>query len=757
MIVSVFARLPNTAPLGPDIAFSGVSKARCGPQWDSCGSSHGAGVSEVAMFDQPQQQAPDASTRVFGRLAPIAQIDFAAVAAVIRRQARFIALVTAGALLAMAAFVLLVTSQYTATTEILINPTELQAVDKSLTSNVQLSDANIVQVESQVRVLTSDSVLRRVVASQQLDIDPEFAGVRSGFRDVLRAVLDTLGVSLATNNTDHALEALNELRRRVGVRRAERTYVVDVSVVTREAEKSVRIANAIAKAYLAEQAAASSEAARRVSDSISGRLNELKTRVREAEERVEQFKARNNMLDSQGQPVNERQLTELNTLLVQARARTAEAQSRYELVRGLQQNGTDVGAVPEAIQSQTVTALRSQYAVALQQESEQRAKLGDRHPSLYEIHQQVETLRRLIRDEIARVAVALRNDYERAKSNEESLDRSLDALKRTAVSAREQLVPLRELEREVQTSRAVYESFLTRARETGEQERIDTKNIRVISPADVPMRRSWPPRNALLFLGALFCGLGAGTGLAFLRDARSAARRHDAALPAPAAAAPSDELPLLAVLPPHKRARALEVLGQPQSRFASEIRALEKVLRQTSPRRLLILGVKDDDAAAAVALNLAAVAATARRVLVVDADPSRRALARLLLFAPAGGLIDARTDQGSVKTVIKRDERSRIDIVPLSARSRRDAPQPEEVKAAFDAATGYDLTIVAASGRNGALPALAGAVDKIALVLDAGGVQGDDAGVLALLDGSEDKLAGIVVANAGARAQPTAA
>ena len=40
---------------------------------------------------------------------------------------------------------------------------------------------------------------------------------------------------------------------------------------------------------------------------------------------------------------------------------------------------------------------------------------------------------------------------------------------------------LRELERDVVASRAVYESFLVRARETGEQERLDTKNIRVIS------------------------------------------------------------------------------------------------------------------------------------------------------------------------------------------------------------------------------------------------------------------------------------
>ena len=71
------------------------------------------------MFDQPQLQAATAPPSSFDRLAPIAQIDFAKLAAIVRRQAKFIAVVTAGALLLMLGFVLLATPQYTAVTEIL--------------------------------------------------------------------------------------------------------------------------------------------------------------------------------------------------------------------------------------------------------------------------------------------------------------------------------------------------------------------------------------------------------------------------------------------------------------------------------------------------------------------------------------------------------------------------------------------------------------------------------------------------------------
>src|SRR5262249_54042134 len=151
--------------------------------------------------------------------------------------------------------------------------------------------------------------------------------------------------------------------------------------------------------------------------------------------------------------------------------------------------------------------------------AEMTMRLGARHPAVAEIDAQAQGLRRLINEEVNRIAQASRNEYESARSSEESLTTSLDALKRSAMTTNAALVALRELERDVQASRAVYESFLVRSRETGEQERLDTRNVRVISAADLPLRRSWPPGNLLLALCALVIGLAAGLGIALWREA----------------------------------------------------------------------------------------------------------------------------------------------------------------------------------------------------------------------------------------------
>ena len=90
-----------------------------------------------------------------------------------------ILLTTAASLLLAVLFVVAVPHRYTAVTQIFIDPTDLRAVGNDLTQANQANDAAVLQVESQVRVLTSDNVLRRVVAAESLDRDPEFVSSAS--------------------------------------------------------------------------------------------------------------------------------------------------------------------------------------------------------------------------------------------------------------------------------------------------------------------------------------------------------------------------------------------------------------------------------------------------------------------------------------------------------------------------------------------------------------------------------------------------
>jgi uncharacterized protein involved in exopolysaccharide biosynthesis/Mrp family chromosome partitioning ATPase len=677
------------------------------------------------MFEAPRQmQSATAGTAnvPVGFTHP-GEIDFQKIWAMLWDGKATILWTTAAFLVAAMLFVLIVPHRYTAITQILIDPTDLRAVSNELNASQANNEVAVLQVESQVRVLMSDSVLRRVVKSEMLDRDPEFVNQWAGY------------------GNDAPTAALNALKHVIYVKRAERTYVVDVGVTLHEAAKAARIANAIAQAYLTEQTDVRSNAARQVSQSLSSRLNELKERVRQAEDRVETFKARNNILGVNGQLVNEQQLSEVNNQLGVARARTAAAKARFDQVQQVQLSKDEIGAFPEAVQSQTITALRSQYAEVMRREAEQMTSLGERHPAVIEIQAEAVRLKRMIDEEVHRIALSARSEYESARANEDALATRSEKLKSTAVTTNEAMVPLRELEREVLASRAVYEAFLVRARETGEQERVDTKNIRVISRAELPLRRSFPPSGMLIALGALLFGVAAGSGMVIMREL------YDVRLPQtagvgvnvtdlghkviqalrqfwPSVAVPSASIPVLAILPNVDVSFGLDAAEDSKSRFAIELRKVYDALRagpQTGGNpSVLVVACDDQDDTVSVALTLAAVAAATQRVLLIDADFERRTLSAIDADRNQAGLVDVAVGRRELADIIVRDQETNINLVSfVSPSSRRDRRISEaDVRQAFNQTKRFDMVIVAAVDltRNPSTNFFAGLVDHIVLV-----------------------------------------
>jgi succinoglycan biosynthesis transport protein ExoP len=650
-----------------------------------------------------------------------------------------------------AAFVLLVPHKYTATTQILIDPMDLRGAQSDISPTIPQSDAAVLQVESQARVIASDNVLRRVVASEGLDHDPEF---------MRGAMAQQYG----------ALAALNELQKHVQVKRSERTYVVDVSVTSEDPAKAARLANAIAQTYLTEQTEVRSNAARQISQALTGRLKELQTRVRDAEQKVEAYKASHNIVGANGELVNEQQLTSLNAQLSASRARTSEAKARLDQVESVLHSKTPIGAFPEAVQSQTISMLRSQYAEIMRRDAEQKSSLGERHPAVIEIEAQGARLQKLIEDEVNRIAASDRAEYERAKADEDMLSRQVDGLKNTAVSTNESLVGLRELERDVQASRTVYESFLVRSRETGEQEQVDTKNIRIISKADRPIYRSSPPPSLVLGLAAMLLGFASGVGIVIMQGAAEDATPRPAKTPARTPAnfgrlgafakklwetpEPPPAISVLATLPNVDIAFGLDAVEDPHSRFAREIQKVYEAVRASHKKRgnpsVLVVTADDEDDTASVALMLAAAAAATQRVLLIDTDLKRRTLSAIDADEGEAGLVDVAVGRLELSDVIVRDRDTNVNLLPfVSPNSRRDRRISDaDIKEAFDKTKRFDMVIVAAVdvARDPSARFFAGLVDHIVLVARAD-ERGDDAIELfvARLGNDAQKILGAVL------------
>ncbi|AZO05646.1 MULTISPECIES: GumC family protein [unclassified Mesorhizobium] len=415
--------------------------------------------------------------------------------------------------------------KYEATTDVIVDPRDLKLTDRDLTQNVIASDATLAIVENQVRILTSGTVLNKVVTDLNLTNDPEFNGQGSGgfgLMSTLRSILSRQDAGAADEARKRSL-AVGKLYDSLDVERGGKTFVVSVSATTQNAEKSALIANTMVKAFKQISSEIQSSTAGRANDELTARLDELRKGVETAERAVEDFRATHDLVDAQGHLISDDQMLKLNEQLSVARARTLELNARAASARSLNVNSVLSGTLPEEINSNMMSELRSQYAALKQEADRAEVKLGPRHPEIEALNAQLAGARERISAELQRIASSLQVDLKRSVQLEQDLSSRLAQAKVQSGDVNNNLVSLRELEREAAAKRSVYEQFLLRAKETGEQKDINTANISVISEAYAPLQAKGPSR-AVMALAGLFAGLFAGIGLGGLRGVYASLR-----------------------------------------------------------------------------------------------------------------------------------------------------------------------------------------------------------------------------------------
>ena len=401
--------------------------------------------------------------------------------------------------------------RYTAYTDIVVNPSNLNVVNDGVFSPNQQRDTQILEVESKLRTVTSRNVLARVVDELKLDEDPEFISPPPLAR--LKAFF-----SPKPEDGDNKVGALRSLGERVAAERDPRSFVVTLAVWTNDPDKSVTVSKAMVKAFESELFQTTSDSSLRIVDDLKKRLEEMRQNVTVAEKRVADFRRENGLQENNGQLVSNLASGELNAQVLAAQQRVIQEESRLKQMQAaIAQNRTQSDAI---FDSQTMNTIRAQYSTLQQQIGAMTLTYGSRHPRLATAGAERDMLERGIADEAQRILLAAKTNVAEARS-------SLDALRLKAVAERanvftdnEAQVRLRDLERDANSAAAIYETYLNRSRQIAEQQTIDSTNVRVISQPVAPNSRSWPP-GKLIFLiaggvGGLFLGLGIAIALGLL-------------------------------------------------------------------------------------------------------------------------------------------------------------------------------------------------------------------------------------------------
>jgi succinoglycan biosynthesis transport protein ExoP len=589
--------------------------------------------------------------------------------------------VAAGVVALTLLILLTIPPRYTATTHVFLQPRKEKILGgEQFLSELNLENSN---VDSQLSVIESINLLRRVVEKEKLFEDPEFKtdqGILSFLSDLLKSA-DEEKTQLKNEDsiTPVTLRAIKNLREALAVERVKKTYVLSISVTSKDRAKAVRLANAVADAFVTDQVEARYEAARHASKWLSERIEELRQQVRKSEEDVAKFRRENNLVSTSSEgktTITEQQLSDLNEKLIIARADVAERQAKYEQAKKVLEQGGNTEGIPDVVRSEVIAKLREQQAEVARKEADLAAHYGARNPILINARAERRNIDRSIAAEVQRILLNLKNDYEVADAREKSLEASLDeATGKTGIDNNVG-VRLRELERTNAANKLIFENFLSRAKLTQEQTGLEEREARVISPATRPTKPSFPRIGLSLALAGafgIFLGIGAGVALDRLSPGYIAAREIEDKLGYAVLAS----VPLLtdkelrfekAIVDP-----ATYLEKKPLSRYAEAVRAIRVGVAIADvdhpPKVVLVTSSVATEGKSTLIRSLAMSSAkSGQRVLLIDADLRHPSTSNFFGVEAASGLVEILAGEVRLEDVVS--QQKGFALIPAGRKSQ---------------------------------------------------------------------------------------
>jgi succinoglycan biosynthesis transport protein ExoP len=590
-------------------------------------------------------------------------LDFGRLWLIIRRRIQLIGAIVVAVSIATVAALAIIPPRYSSTAVVLVDPRQPRVTSSESVLSGIGSDA--AAVESQVDLISSSALAARVIKRLGLTDDPEFNSPSTTQRLSQLFGFDSSDPDTQFNWIVRHFQEKREVHRR-GL-----TYIIEITFTSAVPAKAARIANAMAQMYQDDQRAAKFDATEKASAWLNDRIEELRTRVRESETAVANYKADNHLVDTAaGITLVQRQIETLNQQLILARASTAEARARIDQVEQITSRSGNAAGLNEALQSPVIANLRSQYAEVARTEAELASALGSQHPTLQRVRAQLADLRRQIDGEIVRILAGVRNEYEVAQSREASLEGDLARLKEQAARFDRADVRLRELQREAQANRTLFDQFLARSKETTEQQSLQIPDARIVAPALAPVRPN-RPGTPLLLLVALAVSLMLGVGVALVLEHLDRSYRTVAEVEHRLSMACLGLVPLADA---GGRSLGSAVLDAPSSAFTEGMHSVRQRVRGANRHQpgevLALVSAVPGEGKSTIAANLAhACAKAGLRTLLVDAD-LRHASVSAAYPSAVAGLVDVLNGNISVKAAALPDPRSGLSI--LAAGANRD-------------------------------------------------------------------------------------
>jgi capsular exopolysaccharide synthesis family protein len=555
---------------------------------------------------------------------------------------------------------LLMTPQYTASTTLQIDREAARVLNVAEAAPQDSMIQGEEFFQTQYGILRSRSLTERVIEDLGLGASDAFLeqmGVKPPQRNAQTAA------NLALRRREEVIRVIQE---NLGVSPVRGSRLVSVSFKSPDPQLSTRIANAFAENFIQANLDRRYESSSYARQFLEDRIEQTKQRLADAEQQLVAYAGQKQIINIReaGQQTGEAQslasssLAALNSALAEARAERLAKEAKWREARSVA-----LLTLPEVLQNPAMQRL-TEERVRTNAEIEQKGRIFQAdYPEMVQLRARADELEGQINALASQIRASIQNEYEVALARERSVSAAVEGLKGDVLDLRSRSVQYGILQREVDTSRALYDALLKRYNEVGVTGSVAANNISIVDAAYPPTKPS-SPRLLVNIVLAAFLGLGLGVLLALLMEAL------DETLAAPDDVESKLGIPVLGVIPLLAKGQTPRLaLADIKSNFSEAYYSLRTALQfstpEGAPRTLLTTSARPGEGksttAYATALNLARLG---RRVLLLDGDLRNPSMHRVIGVENDAGVSNLLSGNAELTALLKPTGQQGLDFIP---------------------------------------------------------------------------------------------
>lgn len=410
-------------------------------------------------------------------------------------KARWILVVTvlAVTVLSVVGVSLLWVKQYTATSSVIIDSRGPDPINGVVMNNMMMPG----YIATQIDVVTSERVTRKVIKTLKLDQNPE---LRKQWED--------------DANGQGSFEGwLSELlQKSLTVSPSRESSVINISYSSVDPRFSAALANTFMQAYIDTTLELRVEPARQFSNLFEAQSKLARDRLEVAQAKLSDYQQSKGLIATdERMDIESARLSELSSQLVALQAVASESASRRA-----QANAN----MTEVLNNPVVSGLKADLSRLQARLKESQAKFGAAHPQVLELQANISEMQSKMEAEIGRVTSSVGINDRINRSREMQIRASLDAQRQKVLRLKEQRDEAAVLLRDVEDAQRNYDALRARFAQTSLESQNNQTNVSVLKFAEPPYEHSSPKlllNTAIaVFLGAIV-GLGAAIVTELLR------------------------------------------------------------------------------------------------------------------------------------------------------------------------------------------------------------------------------------------------